>query len=163
MNLFRLLTILILLPVTVVSGMPLVGCRCSNGEVHLSCPKLRAEQSQKASAATALCGTQRPAVQQSCCGDEQNTGCCGSKSGELPSEGESCCAPGCRCTPVLLTAEIGPKLTKVCLPDAVQLDLANIAAASSIQLRIVPVGVSCVESKPDVPIDIVLLYERFLI
>lgn len=160
MNLFRLLTILILLPVTVVSGMPLVGCRCSNGEVHLSCPKLRAEQ-QKSATNTALCGTLKPAAQQSCCGDEP--GCCGSKSSESPSEGESCCAPGCRCTPVLLTAEIGPKLTKVCLPDVVQLDLATITAASSIQLHSVPVGLSCVESKPDVPIDIVLLFERFLI
>ena len=163
MSLFRLLTILILLPVTVVSGMPLVGCRCSNGEVRLSCPKLRAEQSRKASGQIACCEVQKPAAQKSCCGGKQNSGCCGSKSGKSPSEGESCCAAGCHCTQVLLTAEVGPKLTKTCVPDVFQHVLANIAATESILVRVARVDISRVELKPDVPIDIVLLYERFLI
>ena len=163
MSLFRLLTILILLPVTVVSGMPLVGCRCSNGEVRLFCPKLRAEQSRKASGEIACCETQKPAAQKSCCTGNQSTSCCGSKSSKSPSEGESCCADGCHCTPVLLIAEVGPKLTKACVPDVFQHVLANIAATEGILVRVARVEISRVESKPDVPIDRIVLFERFLI
>lgn len=162
MGLFRFLTILILLPVTVAIGTPLVGCRCSNGEVHLSCPKLRAEQSQKTAAAKTGCGTQSRPSLKSCCSGKKNTSCCGSKSGKSSNEGQSRCAAVCHCTPVVLTVEIGPKLTKVSLPDGFS-NLANLATAAGNLVRDVSIDISRVQSKPDVPIDIVLVYERFLI
>lgn len=163
MYLFRLLTILILLPVTVLSGMPRVGCRCSNGEVHLSCPKLRAEQSKRASDATACCDSQKPAAQKSCCGGKQSTGCCGSNSRKSPNEDESCCEAGCRCTPVLLKTEVALKLAKACVPDLAQHDLANTSVTASLLVRVARIEICRIEAKPDVPIDLVVLYERFLI
>lgn len=163
MNLFRLLTILILLPVTVLSGMPYVGCRCSNGEVHLSCPKLRAKQSQKASDSTVCCVTQTPSTENSCCAGNQSTSCCKSKGKTVPGEGESCCADGCRCTPVLITAEVGPKLAKVSVPDLVHNGLANLSAVTGILVIVSRVDGRCIESKPDLPIDLIVLFERFLV
>ena len=162
MYLFRLLTILTLLPVTAMSGVPIVGCRCSNGDVRLSCPKLRAEQSRKASEATGCSDSPKVAARKSCCGGSQGAGCCGANS-KSAGEGESCCADGCRCTPVLLKSEVGPNLAKVCVPELVQHDLANISATAGMLVRIARIDISRVESKPDVPIDFVVLYERFLI
>jgi len=163
MYLFRLVTILILLPVTVLSGMPHVGCKCSTGEVRLSCPKLTAERARKTSEATTCCNSEKTVVHKSCCSGNEVTKCCGSSRHKLPSDGESCCADGCRCTPVLLTAEIGLKLAKVSIPEIVQNDLANISAVSCILVRISRIDIDRFELKPDVPIDLIVLFERFLI
>ena len=62
-----------------------------------------------------------------------------------------------------MNAEVGPKLTKACVPDLVQHDLAMISATAGVLVRVARIDNCRVESKPDVPIDLIVLYERFLI
>ncbi len=157
MNLVRLLTVLILLPVTALSAVPHVACRCSNGEVHLSCPRMA--QPQPASDAKSCCNTLQTTGRKSCCGSNQ---CGGSSNRKLPAPHSSCSAAGCHCTPVYLTADVGPKLTKVCVPDLVQLELADLSATAAIVMHVAHKDLSRIDFTPE-PVDLILLYERFLI
>lgn len=164
MNLFRLLTILALMPLTAWSGMPHVACRCSNGEIHLACPRLNQAKVVSDTASSNICQKATNAItHRSCCGGAKVSKCCGSSTGESSDQGAGCCADGCRCTPVLLQADVGTTLKKVCLPELTSLDLANLSLPVIRETRSTPVELSVFDAGPRAPIDIVVLYERWLI
>src|SRR4051794_29837448 len=102
MSLIRLLTVLTLLPVTATSGLPHVACRCSNGDVHLFCPRL-GQPAQKTLDVISHAYPTKKAVHKSCCGGMKAAKCPDSSSRGLLSENESLSTPGCRCAPVYLT------------------------------------------------------------
>ena len=162
MNLFRLLTILTLLPMTATSGMPHVGCRCSNGEIRWYCPKLKAQQSQKSVEATSCCKSSKNTARTSCCGGSQGANCICTSSRNAKSDAESCCTDGCKCTPVLITSDVGPKIAKVSVPD-LQIHFANMADVTEVLVRVDRIDVSPVDAAADVPINRVVHFERFLI
>lgn len=171
MILLRQLMILALVPVTAWSGMPHVACRCSNGEVHLFCPRLNEAQAateptaarQKLADSSSCCKSPKNASSKSGCGSTEGGTCCGSQSSGSNDQGAGCCAAGCHCTAVYISFETGPTLKKVSVPELTQFVLAA-APVSVIRLpRVTRVDLGSAETAPRVPDDLIVLYERWLI
>jgi len=152
MNLIRLLLVLSLMPVMAFGGMPQVACRCSNGALLLHCCKL--VQSKRATA-------NGP----SCCESRQNAApkCCSRASEKTGTKQVICCDSGCTCTPVWITADVGPVLGKVRAPEPAQFDLSVVSIAPREDSRQALVISKTIDTGPLVAIDFVLAYERFLI
>jgi hypothetical protein len=167
MFLLRQLLILAMVPLTMWSGMPHQACRCSNGEVHLFCPRLNQSQAAKdvaESAPPSCCASSKVEGQEFCCSGSQGTACCGSHTGDGSQKGAQCCAAGCKCTAIYVAPENSSIAKNVSVPDLTQFGLLAIPAPAIRLPRIAPVELSIrIDTGPRVPDDLIVLYERWLI
>lgn len=161
MNLFRLLLVLALMPVTAYSGLPHIACRCSNGDLHLYCPKLtRATQSCRSQSSSA--NSAQKATRSCChCASQETLAC--DKADEPQGCEATCCQGSCQCTAVALADDAGPVPVKVLVPEVVQAVLEFVPF-----LNIQELNDSCRASlvadiEPHSAVDIVIVYERILI
>ena len=166
MKLFRLLMVLALMPVTAWSGyalrrLPLLKW----GSAHFSWrPRLGQSKTTSDSLSSASSGiSSSPATRIGCCCGGKAAACRSEPGNSTNHRSAECCATGCRCTPVFMQGEVGPSLKKVCVPELTQIDLAVIVPLVNRIDRLAFVDQNILDTGPPLPIDIVVLYERFLI
>lgn len=156
-----------MVPLTLWSGMPHQACRCSNGEIHLFCPRLNQSQAatDSADSASPFCCTSSMAEgRTSCCGGSQGATCCGSQDSDGSQNGAQCCAAGCKCTAVYLAPEGSFVAKNISIPELPQFGLMVIPASAIRLPRFAPVDLSVqIDTGPRVPDDLIVLYERWLI
>lgn len=158
MTYFRQFLILALVPLTAWSGTPHLGCRWSNGEIRLFCPKLLQQAQHRNSTCDNASG--RP-ERKSCCGDGTG-GCCSSANGSRQQE-TGCCADGCHCTPVCLKSDVNPAVKEIVSPQLVEFELAAVDVVQFRLPRVTHVELSALGFNPRVPDDLIVLCERWLI
>ena len=155
----RQLLILAMVPLTLWSGMPHQACRCSNGEIHLFCPRLNPSQAAAEPAgcvSPSCCTSSKGEGRKSCCGDSQNS--------HGSQDGAKCCAAGCKCTAVYLAPEGSSVAKNVDVPKLTQFGLVAISASAIRLPRFAPADLSVrIDTGPRVPDDLIVLYERWLI
>ena len=163
MNLFRQLTILTLMPLVAWSGMPDVGCRCSNGEIRRNCPKL----AQSTLVASSNTRASKSGNCQSCCGGNATTRSCCQSVKRATSQSEnlpvSCCAENCRCMPVLLEGDGGARLNTPKASVPVPAEFLPIPVAVVRLPRMTEVDRVAIDTGPHESEDLIVLFERFLI
>ena len=109
---FRPLLILLLMPLAAWSGLPQIGCRCSNGTVLRYCPMVsnpfvrKGMDSQESEAKS----EKHPC----CCNSTKISDCCKGDSKTSSEYGRLCFLKSCCCTSVLLG---GPSRTTI---DAIE-------------------------------------------
>lgn len=158
--------ILALVPLTAWSGMPHVACRCSNGEVHLFCPRLNESSAKTEQAVTGPesgCQSAGQTDHKSCCASTAGGTRCGSQVNGSGEQGESCCAAGCRCTAVCLASEISSTVKKISSPEPTQFHWVSVPMAVSDRSRVTHVDLGSIDAAPRVPDDLIVLCERWLI
>ena len=112
---FRQLLILLLMPIAAWSGLPRIGCRCSNGTVLRYCPMVsnpfvrKGMDCQETGAKTEL---------HSCCCDSSETSDC-YKGDSKPSSknGSQSTLKSCCCSPILLGGPSRISIDAMNVPD----------------------------------------------
>ena len=167
MFLLRQLLILAMVPLTMWSGMPHQACRCSNGEIHLFCPRLNQSQAaadQPKSDSTSCCTSPKVEGRKSCCGGSQGVTCCGSHAGDGRQNGVQCCAAECNCTAVYVSPENSSVAKNVSVSELTQFGLVAIPVSAIRLPRFALADLSVqIDTRPRVPDDLFVLFERWLI
>jgi hypothetical protein len=165
MHLFRQLMILSLMPLTALSGMPDVACRCSNGEIRLHCPKLNQPKSVVNHLSDGCAS--KSGDRKSCCGGGgASRSCCQSAkraANKSDNQSPSCCAETCHCTPVIVEGNSGAKLNAENVPVLSDVEFLPVLVSVVRLPRLTRVDLVAIDSGPDQPDDLIVLFERFLI
>lgn len=114
----RQLLILLLMPIAAWSGLPQIGCRCSNGTVLRYCPMVSNAFVQKGMDCQE---TEATAELHSCCCDSSDSSetsdCCNVDSKPSSENGRQCTLKSCCCTPILLGGPIRISIDAIDVPD----------------------------------------------
>ena len=111
----RQLLVLLLMPLSAWSGLPQVGCRCSNGDILTHCPKLSRALISIQVVNVANTSTGNP--HSCCCESVETSDCCRKASKQSKHNDPHCSAKACHCSAVLLDAPSRVSDNEVSLPD----------------------------------------------
>jgi hypothetical protein len=167
MVIIRTLLTCLLAITTVFGGTPRIGCMCSNGDIHATCPRLgQTESTVRSASCCSLPVHSSESVQgakKSCCGIPRKSDCCCSDKENPLQHFPQLTSVDCHCTPVLISSNIGnvsklfdmhdmhEMVAVICVDVTECLAPVCIQALVSDRLKIRP------------PLDLILLNQRWLI
>lgn len=158
------LMILMLMPVMAWQALPHLACRCSNGEVHLLCPKMTS-RATSAKSTDSRC-TSQGEPRKSCCNEKSSSNCCCSTKAETANAGEpatSCSSRNCHCTPVYLDASNVTKTRIDCQTVVGQFEFVLTTTPVAHRLVLAPTQPRAIDSGQPLAANRIVLFERFLI
>ena len=158
---FRQLFILLLMPIAAWSGLPQIGCRCSNGTVLRYCPMVSNPFVRKGMDCRES-GTK--AGLHSCCCDSSGTGdCCKGASGPSSKNGSQSTLNSCCCSPILLGGPSRISIDAIDVPDLDRsLDAFNLFESVHF-VCITPQGLVWTDTGPPETADLIVLLGHRLI
>lgn len=166
MGFLRQIMIVALMPVMAWSGAPHVACQCSTGEVRLFCPRLHSPaldfRCNHSNNSSASCCSQAAA---SSCDETSETECCCCRAKAAQTTPQSsCCSQSCRCTPIVLPASNATAPKSESVSSVCRADFAAQTVSCMHLPRVVNVRVNSHDTgPPPLPVDIIVLFARFVI
>ena len=112
---FRQLLILLLMPIAAWSGLPQIGCRCSNGTILRYCPMVSNPFVRKGMDCQET-GT-KAELRSCCCDSSETSDCCKGASKPSSKNGSQSTLKSCCCSPILLGGPSRISIDAIDVPD----------------------------------------------
>lgn len=162
MIVLRQIMVIALMPVVAWTGMPQVACKCSTGEIRLSCPRLNsASLNLPSQTSTAACCRPTPAASRV---NKPAAGCCCCAVAKTQeSQHATCSLRGCYCTRIVLAAG---DLTITTIKGAASTGMFEFAQLPAFAIHLpqtVQSAVNSFDTGPPPQNDINLVFQRLLI